>query len=198
MGAYWQFVCVKDACVVLRVNPQRGLGGMKWGEYIGTPCGLRMLEFLQENFCPSGAVWGVACDHGAHNFPPGTAVPDKVYDIADKLEDIACHPLFRKMAKKAQLAAPDPELLAMWDRNTALFVELYTERGDLLNLRRLTSPNLYHVIPQFRRRRLWAILFAAVVFVRAHQCVKQSATGLRGVDRTTTSACSRKRWLPWG
>ena len=175
MGAYWQFVCVQHGRVALRVNPQRCLGGMKWGEYIGTTCGLRMLNFLQENFCATDGVWGIASDSGAHNFRRGVAVPDNVYALADELEDISCHPLFRKMAVEARLT--NPKLLDMCDRITAMIVESHTRREGAHELRPFSPPDLYRIVPQFRRRRLWAILLAASVLARTLHCVRQSTKG---------------------
>lgn len=183
MAQYWQFVCVKDGRVVLRVNPQRGLGGMKWGEYIGTPLGSRMLQFLQEHFCPSGGVWGVASDYGDHVFKRGTAVPDDVYSLANDLEDVACHPQFRAMAVSAQLT--DPSFLSMWDGISAKFVAEYTERDDLLKLRPFTAPNLYHIVPRFRRRRHRAIFCAACVLVLTLHGVKKRSARRNTGSRAT-------------
>jgi len=70
MGQYWQFVCVtKDGTPVMRINPQRGLGGMKWGEYIGTKVGYRMIKkVLNEHFTPNGTAWACFGDAGGCEF----------------------------------------------------------------------------------------------------------------------------------
>jgi len=59
MGEYLTYVCIdKTGKVVARCCPLHGFGGMKWGEFVGTPAGQRLLLLLQEEFCEAGDADG--------------------------------------------------------------------------------------------------------------------------------------------
>ena len=63
MGTYFYFACV-DASgrKIASFNPQHGFGGLKWGEFVGTLRGDRMLSLLQRRYCPDGCCWCVVDD----------------------------------------------------------------------------------------------------------------------------------------
>ena len=126
-------------------NPQRGLGGMKWGEYIGTPIGEKMLLLLRTQFCPRGSVWGVASDWGNYEFPLHTNIPDDVYKIVQDIEDVACHVSFQTMAKKHDLL----DWSNYWDKNTETWKGMAYQYPEIMSIRPfMPPPNLYSLIPK--------------------------------------------------
>ena len=138
MGEYWMYACVdkKTGCVILRLNPQRGFGGMKWGEYIGTDKGDAMLKLLNTKFCPDGAVWGLVSDYGNRLF---TNLSDDIFLLkivpfevnlsqkADDLEDIGLHPWLREEALVENLTTP--VIIELCDRNLPDMKKLHAFSG---------------------------------------------------------------------
>lgn len=166
MGEYWMFICVdSNGRVVARLNPQRGFGGMKIGEYIGTQKGDKMLLFLNDYFCPRDSVWGYGSDYGGRVFPDNVHVPDDVYEAAKYMEDMGCNYLLRRMADRLKLTEQNPHLRNYWDTNTEMWIKMAKEHPQDIPIGPYTSPDVFNIIPRLRRRKMWAVLFASFTFV---------------------------------
>ena len=105
MGVYYMYVCV-DAAGACRAhfNPQHGFGGLKWGEYIGTPLGDRLMHLLQTEFTPNGCRWGIASDAGFQT--PGLSDND-LYEELHRTNDFALNEALRARALNLKLTTPE-------------------------------------------------------------------------------------------
>ena len=100
MGIYYIYVCCdSEGRVVAQFNPQRGFGGLKWGEFVGTPAGREMLSILKKQFCPRECVWGIVSDAGYVSKEIKVGCDDyDVYDAASEVPDFALNEDVRKIA----------------------------------------------------------------------------------------------------
>ena len=82
-------------------NPQHGFGGLKWGEFIGTQRGEKMLTLLRNEFCPHGCIWGTISDYGYADIQ----VEADLYESFDTVNDFALNQDVRRRALEEQLVS---------------------------------------------------------------------------------------------
>ena len=101
MGEYFLCVCVhEDGRLVACFNPHHGFGGLKWCEFLGTDAGKRLLQLLEEEFCPKGCKWGIVSDYGYVSIDVKVDVCPKrdLYEEAEQTRDFALNASVRKRA----------------------------------------------------------------------------------------------------
>ena len=130
MGVYYYFACVdRRDHLVASFIPQHGFGGLKWGEFIGTSRGDRMLSLLKSRYCPDGCVWRVVDDSG----------DDREYGRIEGVRDFAWNPNVRADAVAEGITTFD--VLATMDeiamRVRAVFGETPSFHGAEISVLRL-------------------------------------------------------------
>ena len=107
------YVCVtKEGKVIAHFNSQHGFGGMKWGEYIGTKYGKKILQILQNEYCDADCKWITVSDYGYSDddeFTDGEAL----YDAAKVTRAIGILGCFRAKALEQNLTTQ--EMINFWD-----------------------------------------------------------------------------------
>lgn len=120
MGEYFLYICISEARRVKAIlNPLRGFGGMKWGEFIGTNKGKKLLQLLNKDFSCSGCKWIVVSDYGFSSVDGLDGA--LLYDLSKKVKDIGLNDLLRDKAKDLLAQGEEAE---MWNRLTTTFAAL--------------------------------------------------------------------------
>lgn len=119
MGVYYFFACVdRRGRLVASFNPKHGFGGSKWGEFVGTTRGDRMLSLLAKRYCPDGCRWRVVDDSADGD--------DKsLYEGIDRVRDFAWNASVRADAVADGIATPG--VLAMMDEIAMTAREVFGE-----------------------------------------------------------------------
>ena len=118
MGEYFLYVCVtKRHRVIAMLNPQRGFGGMAWGQFLGTQRGQALLN---DKFCLSGCKWIVVSDYG-YSSDKSVLHGDLLYDRSRYVKDIG---LNRDLRESAMYLLATGNEADMWNNITQTFMKM--------------------------------------------------------------------------
>lgn len=110
----------QSVIVIAMLNPQRGFGGMAWGQFLGTQRGQALLGILNDKFCLSGCKWIVVSDYG-YSSDKSVLHGDLLYDRSRYVKDIGLNRDLRECARYLLATGDEAD---MWNNITQTFMNM--------------------------------------------------------------------------